>query len=323
MAEMAPPSPPPSRRWTAVFRGGALGDFVLTLPVLAALRAAGQPVLLVADPRHLALARAGGLAGRGSPLDDRCWGPLWSGGALAPTADALAGVRRAVVLRPAEPAAVRDRLERCGVAEAVVHDPRPPADGSRHAADHLLAALGPGATAAVPRLRLAPGAPAPRGDAPRLVAVPGAGGEGKRWPRERFADLIEGWRRGGGEAAVLLGPVELDQGEAGARLGAAVHVELDLLRTARWLAAADVVVGNDTGTSHLAAALGVATVALFGPTDPRTWAPRGERVRVLQAPAGRLADLSVARVLAAARELAAIPRGGENAIPDPGSRGSK
>ena len=40
-------------------------------------------------------------------------------------------------------------------------------------------------------------------------------------------------------------------------------------------------VGNDSGTTHLAAMLGAPTVALFGPTDPAVWAPTGPRVRVL------------------------------------------
>jgi len=71
--------------------------------------------------------------------------------------------------------------------------------------------------------------------------------------------------------------------------------------------------------SHLAAALGVPVLALFGPTDPRTWAPPGERVRVLagacaQAPCQRgreitcdlpqcLADLAPEQVLEAAMDL--------------------
>jgi len=42
-----------------------------------------------------------------------------------------------------------------------------------------------------------------------------------------------------------------------------------------------VYLGNDSGITHLAAAVGVPTVALFGPSDPRQWAPRGRRVTVI------------------------------------------
>jgi ADP-heptose:LPS heptosyltransferase len=40
-------------------------------------------------------------------------------------------------------------------------------------------------------------------------------------------------------------------------------------------------IGNDTGITHLAAAIGAPTVALFGPTDPAVWGPRGRKVRTL------------------------------------------
>jgi len=49
------------------------------------------------------------------------------------------------------------------------------------------------------------------------------------------------------------------------------------------LARCDVYVGNDSGISHLAGAVGAPTLALFGPSDPLQWAPRGARVTVLRA----------------------------------------
>jgi heptosyltransferase III len=70
-----------------------------------------------------------------------------------------------------------------------------------------------------------------------------------------------------------------------------------------WLAGARLYVGNDSGVTHLAAAAGVPTVALFGPTDPRMWAPRGERVRVVQAPTMDAIELET--TLLAIRELLA------------------
>ncbi len=57
---------------------------------------------------------------------------------------------------------------------------------------------------------------------------------------------------------------------------------LDLPQLAALLARAKAYLGNDSGVTHLAAAVGVPTVALFGPTLPDVWAPLGESVRVLQ-----------------------------------------
>ena len=54
----------------------------------------------------------------------------------------------------------------------------------------------------------------------------------------------------------------------------------DLYDLACWLARARLSVGNDSGITHLAAAVGTPVLALFGPTDPEIWAPRGPNVRV-------------------------------------------
>ena len=50
---------------------------------------------------------------------------------------------------------------------------------------------------------------------------------------------------------------------------------------ARWISGASLFIGNDSGITHLAAALGVETVALFGPTDPAVWCPPGPHVTAL------------------------------------------
>ncbi len=59
----------------------------------------------------------------------------------------------------------------------------------------------------------------------------------------------------------------------------------DLYELACWLAAARIYIGNDSGPTHLAAAVGTPVVALFGPTDPAVWAPRGPRVAIAAAAA--------------------------------------
>ena len=60
-------------------------------------------------------------------------------------------------------------------------------------------------------------------------------------------------------------------------LDGAVRI-LDLYELGCWLARARLYIGNDSGISHLAAAVGTPTIVLFGPTDPAIWAPRGSRV---------------------------------------------
>jgi ADP-heptose:LPS heptosyltransferase len=74
----------------------------------------------------------------------------------------------------------------------------------------------------------------------------------------------------------------------------------DLYELARWLAGARAYVGNDAGITHLAAAVGTPVVAIFGPTDPGLWAPRGPRVRIV---AGDLDKISAEEVVSAVESL--------------------
>jgi ADP-heptose:LPS heptosyltransferase len=73
--------------------------------------------------------------------------------------------------------------------------------------------------------------------------------------------------------------VEWCRGPEDPELAGAVVIE-DLYQLACHLAQASLYVGNDSGITHLAAAVGTPVLALFGPTDPAVWAPRGEHVRV-------------------------------------------
>ena len=69
----------------------------------------------------------------------------------------------------------------------------------------------------------------------------------------------------------------------------------NLYELAKWLASARLYIGNDSGITHLAAAVGTPVVAIFGPTDPAVWAPRGERVAVVSG--GSLDAIEVDEVL--------------------------
>ena len=116
-----------------------------------------------------------------------------------------------------------------------------------------------------------------------LVLTPGSGAKEKNWPEEFYKVVAEWWEKElGGKIVVVLGPVEEEKTNLvqfwNARLTAR---GLSLAQLATLLSQCDIYLGNDSGVTHLAAMLGVATVALFGPTDPVRWEPRGERVAVV------------------------------------------
>lgn len=162
-----------------------------------------------------------------------------------------------------------------------------PADGcSQHAADFFAAQVG--APAGV-----SPRIPVPQSTAHGAAVMhPFSGSRKKNWPLERFQEL----------AARLDEPVRWLAGPEDVLPGADRFD--DLGEVANWLAGARVYVGNDSGITHLAAAVGTPTVALFGPTDPRVWGPRGERVRCLREEP--IAELAVERAREAVREMAGI-----------------
>jgi heptosyltransferase-3 len=110
-----------------------------------------------------------------------------------------------------------------------------------------------------------------RGD--YAVIHPFAGSPKKRWPMERFRDLAHRLER--------RMPVAWCAGPEDELPGAARFA--DLYELACWLAAARIYIGNDSGPAHLAAAVGTPVVALFGPSDPTVWAPRGPRVAIAAA----------------------------------------
>jgi heptosyltransferase-2 len=107
----------------------------------------------------------------------------------------------------------------------------------------------------------------------------------KRWPLARFAELAASAVREGAEILLLGGPADrgvLD--EIGRELGPALIGDTagcTVAGLAAAIAACNVVISNDSGPAHLAAALGRPLVVLFGPTAPGRWAPTGKAVRVL------------------------------------------
>jgi len=105
------------------------------------------------------------------------------------------------------------------------------------------------------------------------VIHPFSGSARKNWPLEKFRLLAE---RLGRTMQVCW-----CSGEDDPPLPEAVRFD-DLYELACWLAKAGLFVGNDSGISHLAAAVGTPVLAIFGPTDPAVWAPRGNHVRVVQ-----------------------------------------
>jgi heptosyltransferase-3 len=277
-----------------VIRAGALGDVVLALPAVSALRSAFPHARLraVGYPAYWAVAGA---------LVDEVWsidGPAMAGLLTNVPGEslkkALGSSDLVVAWTGHDPTSA---LRRAGVRR-IVHAPPTPAPGV-HAARWLLQSLsgllaaGSGfpvsavdphawqlsfteaelleGRALLEELRLA-GA---------VLMHPGAGAGWKRWPADRFASTGMALVRRGLSVALLGGPA--DSAAVAAVQDHADHPfpvlpPMDARALGAILSLAPCYLGNDSGVTHLAGASGTPTVALFGPTDPATWKPLGRTV---------------------------------------------
>jgi hypothetical protein len=119
-----------------------------------------------------------------------------------------------------------------------------------------------------------------------VIIHPGSGGKEKCWHLDNFISIAKTLTSEGIEVVFLLGPTEQERfnTSAMAKIGAAGRLltNLSLAEVLAVLSCAGGYVGNDSGITHLAAALGVRTVAVFGPTDPAIYGPIGPAVTILQ-----------------------------------------
>jgi len=115
-----------------------------------------------------------------------------------------------------------------------------------------------------------------------LIVHPGSGGQKKRWAPEGFRRVCQWWRREKkGGVLLLLGPAEEREAERWRQTGGKVESTLSLLQVAALLSRADLYLGNDSGVSHLAGAVGARGIVLFGPTRPLQWRPLGGALSVI------------------------------------------
>lgn len=289
----------------AIIRPGALGDTILTLPALAALREAfaGAQLTFAGNPAVLPLLAGGHYADAVLSSDDPTLMPLFVPlEQPSPQLTAHFGNLDLAVLWLHDSATVAENLRRMGARAVIAAPSRPPPERREHAGDYLLATLAPVLAGRVGRRaaaqpQLSPGAEQrafagrfwqQHGLAGRSVVAihPGSGGRWKCWPAARFAALADLLAGRGIATMLVAGPA--DDAVAGAftatlRSAQPIPVAgLPVPELAAVLAQCTAFVGNDSGVSHLAAALGVPTVAIYGPTDPLVWGVRGERVALLR-----------------------------------------
>lgn len=118
------------------------------------------------------------------------------------------------------------------------------------------------------------------------ILNPAAGWPAKQWPADRYGELAKRLSMRGFRALVNIGPGEEEVGASvvGASGGKSEMLSCTVPQLIALTRHAALFVGGDTGPMHLAAMLGVPTVAIFGPTDPARNGPYYERTTVVRSP---------------------------------------
>jgi len=304
-----------------VIRGGAIGDFILTLPAIAALRRQfPQAHLEVLGYPHIAqLALAGGLADRVQPIEARGLAGFFArGGALEPDLMDYFSEFDLVISYLYDPDEIfKTNICRCLVGQFIVGPHRPDETERTHATQVYLKPLERLAIFGadnVPRLALVP---RPLGAAKRsedgstldgiLVLHPGSGSEKKNWPEAKWAGLIQQIMATTNWDLLLIGGEA--EGERLRRLAATLPParcsfaqSLPLAELAQRIQSAAAFVGHDSGITHLAAAVGLPCVVLWADTLEEIWRPQGEQSVVLKEITG-VHTISVEKVMNELRKL--------------------
>jgi heptosyltransferase-2 len=286
-----------------VIRGGAIGDFILTLPAIAALRRRFPAAQLeVLGYPHIAqLALAGDLVNRVQSIEAGALAGFFArGGKLAEGLVDYFSEFDLILSYLFDPDGIfQTNVGLCTGAQFIAGPHRADEEAGLHAAKVYLQPLERLAifdADPIPRLQVTPERPSRQ----PLALHPGSGGERKNWEEAKWAGLLR----------QLVEATDLDLlivgGEAeGGRLQrlaaglpparSQVAQSLPLAELAHRLAGCRAFIGHDSGISHLAAAVGLPCLVLWGDTAEEIWRPPSQQVVVLRHPGG-LARLPVAEV---------------------------
>jgi ADP-heptose:LPS heptosyltransferase len=295
-----------------VIRGGAIGDFILTLPAIKLLRdqfpqahleiLGYTPIIVLAEGRFYADAIRS--------IEDRPLAPFFAKDALLPAElTEYFGSFDLIVSYLFDPdGTFQNNLKFCGIKMFIAGPPK--LSGHEHAAFELARPLEQiGLHLQDPAARIYPTeldrefAQDFLADSskPLIALHPGSGSKTKNWPIEKWKKLGEHFFSTGRTVLVISGEADEERlrllETAWKDKPARFAKNLALPHLAALLESV-IFIGHDSGVSHLAAAAGARSILLFGRTDPAVWAPANENVTVVRAPEGNLGLLGVDRVIA-------------------------
>ena len=287
-----------------VIRPGAIGDTLLTFPLLRALKTRDQDVHItfVSNSAVLPLAQKFGLANTVFDYGTLEWSPLFSQNGIrsAFLQDILQHTDRAICWLRDPDEIVQRNLSAAGIADVTIAPGHPTEASNIHIVTYLAQTIGITLTE---QERSQPFAHGPEYNAQGIAIHPGSGGAAKCWPVPHFAAIITALWQNAIPVLLLAGPADTERLSALLKLISPpptptllkLVVNVPLLEVAEHLLNSKGYLGNDSGITHLAAMLNLPTVVLFGTSSPTVWRPVGPDVHVLYEP--MLENLTVEVVL--------------------------
>ncbi|MBX7184570.1 MAG: glycosyltransferase family 9 protein [Vicinamibacteria bacterium] len=274
-------------------RVGALGDLLLTRRLTFSLFLAGFRTTLLAPARHASLLLGDPWVDTVLDSESARFASVFAG-----SWPEEAGFDLGLVISNSKGLAEAVRRAATQVIRIPPGPERADVSIARQWADAAQPACKP-FTGTLPRLGTAPGDAVVTG---ATLLHPGSGSPSKNWPVERFMEVGQELSSLGHRVIWLRGPAEAGFPESIPSDQIVDRPPLHAL--AATLGQSRLYVGNDSGVSHLAAAVGTASVVVFGPTSAMVWRPDGPSVRTVIAEGSELSNVRVSDVLAAAKEMA-------------------
>jgi ADP-heptose:LPS heptosyltransferase len=283
-----------------IIHSGGIGDLLLALPAMRIFRRAfpAAPLELMGHPERLALVSHDLGSTSVHSIDQGGMAYFYAEEAPLPAhlSAFFSSFQASLVFGRQGERVLTENLRRAGIERVILIPSFPPEGLGVHVSDYLVESLvkaGIDGEKILAPLRLPEEEIASARDfwaghrlieGEKIVAIhPGSGSPAKNWAPQYFAEVVE---RASERCRVLLisGPADHGVREVKRSLKKARPVTADhlpLIRLASVLSSCTAYVGNDSGITHLASALGIPTVAIFGPTNPALWGPQGPQVELI------------------------------------------
>lgn len=258
-----------------IIRSGSLGDLILTLPVVQNFKKDGFEVFMAGQGLYRNFFEKYSDVNNFVPFDSSLFLPLFSGEKDNFLSDFLNEFDLIIFYDNKD--TIQSRAIKKLFKGEILFWPVDKDELKIHIIDHLLIPVEKivNITERIPVLKIK------KAEEILLVIHPGSGGKNKNYSREKFYRVLKKSKYE--KFKLILGPAEFDQynwwkekvGEEKILKTDSLDEIVEIVKTT------DIYIGNDSGITHLFAASSTRTVAIFGPTSPLIWGPRGERVKII------------------------------------------